>query len=395
MPDDFAAFADSLAASEAVPVIKPVMPERVAVLGAGADGRLLACLCAAEGADVTLFSHLGRELAAIRKSGGITLRGTGPVGTFQVGKGASSVIRLSSELDSAVENADLIILAGPVLRQRAAIYALGQFLRDGQVLALVPGRTFGALEANWILRANGCGADVVLLETQGTPYWIHEAGHVLHLATADSGAMASLPGGRQDAMGGLAMILPDAKPALNVVHSSFADGSSVVELPTLLLGGPAAPSGARPIPAGAEPLAERATFRSLPGRSHLRVVELLAEERRRVAARWGVRDLPDVDLWLESHAGTAFGERARPIPDAQQADHLVRCAIVGSLVPLLSAAKIASVDIPVSRAMAAIADAALGGGLVQTGRRLEAVGIRADDIDRARLVMDSIAAGHR
>ena len=67
----------------------------------------------------------------------------------------------------------------------------------------------------------------------------------------------------------------------------------------------------------------------------------MAGERRRVAARWGVRDLPDVQTWLDAGAGAPAGEEARPVPDAALARRLVRCAVIGSLTPLLSAAAVA------------------------------------------------------
>ena len=46
--------------------------ERVAVLGGGPDARLIAALCLAEGAEVTLFSAYGAELEALRTSSGIS-----------------------------------------------------------------------------------------------------------------------------------------------------------------------------------------------------------------------------------------------------------------------------------------------------------------------------------
>ena len=74
---------------------------RVAVLGGGADARLLAALSLAADCDVTLFSAYGRELEMLRASSGIALRGTGPIGSYQVDRGDASVA-LTAELDSAV-----------------------------------------------------------------------------------------------------------------------------------------------------------------------------------------------------------------------------------------------------------------------------------------------------
>ena len=96
------------------------MPDykRVAVLGGGEDARLIAALCLSESAQVTLFSAYGAELQSLRSSSGVTLRGAGPVGTYQVDREKGPSIKASSELDEAVKGAEVIFLSGPVHKQR-------------------------------------------------------------------------------------------------------------------------------------------------------------------------------------------------------------------------------------------------------------------------------------
>ena len=396
---EFEAFTQAMAQRPASPA--PAVPafDRVTVLGGGPEGRLLACLCLAEGVEVTLFSAYGVELAAIRNAGGTTLRGAGPVGTFPAGgEDGPSIrpsIRLCAELDTALQGADLVFVTGPVLKQRTYAMVLAEHVADGQVLALVPGRSLGALEAAWYLRVGGCRADVVLAEVQALPYWIREDGATLHLTRARPAAAAALPSGREDVVRGLARFLPRLVPVRSVAQSGFADGSGLVEVPALLLGGPAAPSGGPVPPPGAEPLPERDTFRALIGDRHRAVIAAMAGERRRVAARFGVRDLPDTGEWLDAFAGAPAGEEARPVPGAVLAGRLVRCAVIGSLIPLVSAAKVAGVDAPVTRAMTALAQTVLGSDLAHAGRRLDTVGIGASDLDDARRAMDAIARGDR
>ena len=392
---EFEAFAEAMAKRPAPPAPIARAFARVTVLGGGPEGRLLACLCLAEGAEVTLFSAYGAELAAIRAAGGTTLRGAGPIGTFAAGRESGPSIRLSAELDTALRGADLVFVTGPVLKQRTYAMVLAEHVADGQVLALVPGRTLGALEAAWFLRAGGCEADVVLAEVQALPWWAREDGATLHLTRARPALAAVLPSDRADVIRGLARFLPDLVPVRSVVESGFGDGSGVVEVPALVLGGPAAPPPGPELPPGARPLPERDTFRALVGDRHLAVVAAMAEERRRVAARYGVRDLPDTDEWLDAFAGTPAGEGARPVPDANQARRLLRCAVVGSLTPLLSAAEVAGTEVPVTRAMTALAETLLGGDLAPAGRRLDTVGIGASDLDDARRTIEAIARGER
>ncbi len=389
--DDFRAFADRLEASDEAVAPDPLMFDRVAVVGATPEGRLLACLCLAEGSAVTLYSPYGGELESIRSAGGITLRGAGPVGTFQTERASGPSIELTSDLEAAAAGADLVILAGPILRQRAAAYALGQKLQAGQTVAVVPGRSFGALETAWTVRAGGCASDITILEAQSLSYWIRQEGPALWLTRSAPGAIASLPSRRDDAVRGFMRFVPDALPVANTVQSSFSDASSAVELPALLLGGPAVPSGAAPIPPGGVALAERATFRALFGDRHLRLASALCAERRAVAARWGIHELPEDDTWLDIHAGAEAGDFSRQAPGAADADTLARCAVAGSLMPLVSAAETACVETPASRAMADLAIAALGGGLTATGRRLQSIGIASRALEDARRAIDAIA----
>ena len=215
---------------------------------------------------------------------------------------------------------------------------------------------------------------------------------MLHLTRAAPTPVATLPNGRDDVVRGLARFLPNLVPTRDVVHGSFADGSGLVEVPALLLGGPAAPSGGPDLPVGAEPLPERNTFRALIGERHLAVIAAMADERRQVAVSWGIRELPDIDAWLNAHAGAPAGDMARPVPAADEARRLLRCAV---LAPLLSAAETAGRDAPTTRAMATLAGTALGGDVTSAGRRLDTIGIGATGLDDARRTLDAIARGER
>ncbi|MEJ8570112.1 hypothetical protein [Microbaculum marinum] len=394
---DFGKFADSVTGRRSDGALSADVPayQRVTVLGGGADARLLAALCLSEGADVTLFSAYGAELDQIRQAGGITIRGEGPVGTYQVDQAAVPSVKTTAELDRAVKGAELIFLTGPVHKQRTYAMVLADHLADGQTLVLAPGRSLGAVETAWLLRVGGVRADVTLIEVQGLPYWTNAQGSVLHLTRCGPAPAAALPSGRAGAVAGLKRFFPNLVETESIVQSGFADGSGLVEVPALLIGGPACPDGQTDIPDGAKRLAERETFRSLIGPRHEQVIAAMAAERRAVASRFGVRGLPDDDAWLDVNAGEAVGPASRPIPDEGHAVALVRCAVVGSLVPLVSAARLAGISVPVTEAMVTLAGAALGGDLASAGRRLDAIGVTADTIDDARRIIDAIAKGER
>lgn len=394
MSNAFADFADAASRSSvsAAPASVPQY-SRISVLGGGADARLIAALCLAEGCDVTLFSAYGAELETMRAASGIGLRGAGPVGTYQVDREAGPSVRLTAELDSAVAGAEVIFLTGPVHKQRTYAMVLADHLSDGQVLVLPQGRSLGALEAAWFLRIGGASADITVVECQGLPYWMDAKGAVLNLTPAAPVAAATLPSGRAPVLAGLAKLLTHLVARESVLASGFADGSALVEFPALLMSGPALGDGAVPVPMGGVPLPENQNFAALIGPEQRAVIAQLADERRAVAACFGERNLPATDDWITIHAGTLRGDGPRPVPDAVSAKALLRDGVIGSLVPLCSAARLAGVDVPVTQAMITLAGAVLGADVAAAGRRLETIGIEAGDIETARAAMDRIATG--
>ncbi|MEO1687275.1 MAG: hypothetical protein AAFU61_05155, partial [Pseudomonadota bacterium] len=197
---EFEAFAEAVGAfprGEIIP--RGERLRRVAVLGGLSDARLLAALALAEGIEPVLFSAYGAELSAL--SAGVAVRGAGPVGSYQTdAEGGAPSIRTTPSLDEAVAGADAIFLTGPTHKKRTYALVLAEHLSDGQLIVLAPGRTFGALETAWLLRAGGCRADVTIVEAQTLPFWWRAEGSALHLAPRAPGAAATIPAGRGEAL---------------------------------------------------------------------------------------------------------------------------------------------------------------------------------------------------
>lgn len=396
MSGGFEDFATAFSARQvSVASIQATSLDRVTVLGGGSDARLIAAVCLSEGAEVKLFSAYGKELEALRQGGGIALRGVGPVGSYQIDHDSAPSIKTTAELDDAVSDADVIFLTGPVHKQRTYAMVLADHLSDGQVLVLAPGRSMGALETIHYLRVGGATADVTIVEAQGLPYWFEAVGNTLHLTEAGPVAAATLPAGRGQVLDALSRFLPNIQPAISILQSGFSDGSALVEVPALIMGGPAMEDGAIPVPMGAKPLPENQTFRALIGPEQASVIATLAEERREVAKRFGIRDLPTTEAWIDCRAGALKGVGGRPVPDKAEAKALLRCGVAGSLVPLVSAARIAGVKTPVTDAMIALVSSVLGADIAPTGRRLESIGVDAKDADEARQILDSLSRGSR
>lgn len=363
--------------------------DRIAVLGGGSDACLIAALCLAEGAEVTLFSAYGAELDMLRASSGISLRGAGPVGTYQLDRDKGPSIRTTAEIDRAVQYAEVIFLTGPIHKYRTYAMVLAGHLQEGQVIVLPQGRSLGALETAWLLRTGGCTVDVTIVEAQGLPYWINAQGSVLNLSAAGPVPAATLPSGRNDIVKTITRFLPNLVAGDSVLASGFADGSSLVEFPALLIAG----QGGVPVPMGGTPLSENTTFATLLGDAHHSIIARLAAERRKVAAVFGVRNLPDDATWVARYAGALRGEGARTVPSVNETQQILRDGVIGSLVPLISAAALTGTEVPMTQAMITLATTMLGADVGSAGRKLSTIGIATSDIDTARKAMDAIATG--
>jgi opine dehydrogenase len=130
---------------------------KVAVIGAGNGGQAFAAHMALKGNEVNLFGLSNEELKPIREKGGIELkRGL---------QGFGRLSKVTTAIDEAVEDAELIMVVTPSVILHTIATLLNRYLKDGQVVVLNPGRTFGALEFAQVTKNLGCRAKFFLAET--------------------------------------------------------------------------------------------------------------------------------------------------------------------------------------------------------------------------------------
>lgn len=357
-------------------------PARVTILGSGVEGRVLAAVFLAEGAtEVNLFSVYADELAAL-ESGSITLRGAGPVGTFRVGGDSPSIV-VTSVLDRSVAEADLIVVTGPVLKQRTYGLVLAPHLRDGQTILVMPGRTLAVLELHQAIRAGGSAADVRLIEAVDMPFDIVEETGQLHLTRGRATRAGVYPSGATSALDSLRTYLPDLDGVGSILDSSLSDGSGAVEVPTLIIQGSAAAGDGAGSPPGTT-LVSPDSFRDLLGPTQERLLAGLWEERVNVAAGVGIRNLPELDQVIDEVAGSTENDQIRLVPGPEEARRVLRDAVLGSLAPLTSIAKMCGVAVPLTDALIDVSESVLGRGLRSSGRTIGATALAGLDPSRIR-----------
>ena len=389
MPDDFEEFTRVASQTPIASATKAVRPDRVAVLGGGPDARLLAALALSEQCEVTLFSAYGRELEQLRTSSGIRLQGDGPVGVYHVDQSSPS-IKLTAELDVAVREAEFIFLTGPVHKQRTYAMVLADHLADNQILVLADARTFGAIESAMMLEVGGCSAAISIIEVQGLPFWYHAEGTSLTLTDAGKRAVSTLPKEKSGAVQSLSTIVPNLVPIDSILGTSFIDFSAGVEVPALIMGGPGLSSGGFKIPIGGVPLTENQTFAALIGYEQRQLITTLAQERKHVAAAYGIRDLPEVHEWISTYAGAKKGANARIVPDRNTAYTLLRDGVIGSLAPLCSAADLAGLEVPYSKALMTLVCGLLKSDISAAGRQLGILGSNVTNPTAVRRVVNDL-----
>jgi len=352
----------------------------VAVLGGASDGQLIAALCFAEGCEVNLFSAYATELQSMQS--GIALQGDGPVGSYHVNQQRGPSINAGTALDVCLSGSEVVFLTGPVHKQRTYAMVLADHLYDGQVLVLPNAGTFGAFEALSLLKLGGATADITIVEMQGMPYWYNAGQNAIVLEAGGEVPCACIPASRtQGVVAALAKFLPGLAAKTSVLQSSFYDYSGVVDVPALLLSGPALKPGGKPVPMGGQPLEQNNTFANLIGEQQKEVIKSLLDERCQVASRYGVRGLPDISTLLQRQAGQESGAGKRFVPGQEAAMTMLRDVAIGSLVPLTAAAKAASVVVPVTQSMVQLCCTLLGNDVATSGRQLHSIGIENTDFD--------------
>jgi opine dehydrogenase len=131
---------------------------RIAVLGAGHGGLAMAGHLALMGEEVNLFNRGEERLLGVRSASGIEVKG-------EI-KGFGRIRVATTSMEEALEGVDLIMVVVPATGHKWMAEQAAPYLRDGHIIVLHPGRTFGALEFKKILNDKKVKADVIISEAQ-------------------------------------------------------------------------------------------------------------------------------------------------------------------------------------------------------------------------------------
>ncbi|HYG59480.1 MAG TPA: NAD/NADP octopine/nopaline dehydrogenase family protein [Symbiobacteriaceae bacterium] len=188
---------------------------RFCVLGAGHGGMAMAGHLGAMGFPVTLWARRAESLAAVAAEGGVQVEGE-----FN---GFGPVVA-TADIADALEGADTVLVVVPASAHGEIAARCAPFLKSGQKVLLLPGRTGGAIEFARTLHRAGNFEDVLVGEAQTFLYASRRVGpfasHIYGIKKQV--AAAALPAHRTgELLAGIKPAFPQFMPARWVWKTSL------------------------------------------------------------------------------------------------------------------------------------------------------------------------------
>ena len=136
-------------------------PTRYTVIGAGHGGKSMAAYLALMGKEVTVYNRTFAHIEIMSKRKGIELESYpgGPHGFGEIKKA-------TADMEEALKDAEVVMLVVPSSAHADLAVLMAPHLKDGQIVILNPGRTFGAIEYDMTRRKAGSKAKILLAEAE-------------------------------------------------------------------------------------------------------------------------------------------------------------------------------------------------------------------------------------
>lgn len=352
---------------------------KITVLGAGHGGLAMAGHLSLMGFEVRIYSRSEDRIWGVKSTGRIFLEG-------EV-EGYGEIETATNDIKEAVEGADLINVVVPATGHKYMAEACAPHLKDGQIIILHPGRTFGALEFSQTLKAHKCKANVYVGEAQTFIYASRAMGpgHAKIFRIKNSIPVATLRAHRiPEVLKVLKTVYPQFVPGDNIFKTSF-DNIGAVFHPTLCV-----------LNAGwIEDIADFQFYVQGITASVVKVLEEVDAERVNVAAALGIRALTTRE-WLY----LAYGAAGKNLFNAMRANpgyrgimapstlnmRYINEDVPTSLVPIASVGKKFNVPTPAIDSIINIASLLNSTDFRAEGRTVESLGIADLTLKELRLL---------
>lgn len=351
----------------------------IAVLGAGNGGLAMAGHLSLMGFEVRIFNRSEERIWGIKSTGGIDV-----VGEIE---GHANISVATTSFEEAIEGAELLMVVVPATGHKWIAEHIAPFLKDGQIIVLHPGRTFGALEFRQVLTKNGVTADVIVAEAQTFIYAsrIVNPAQVKIFRIKNSIPVASIR----------AHLIPKVLKILRVAYPQFVAGDNIFKTSFENIGSVFHPALTILNAGWIEDDAEFQFYHEGATRSVVKVLEAIDNERVQVAEALGIRALTARE-WLY----LAYGATGENLFEAMRKNNgyrgimaprtlLVRYLtedVPTSLVPISSVGNKFGVETPVMNALIELASRLNNCNYWEEGRTVENLGIENLSLKELRLL---------
>src|SRR5690625_4579363 len=197
----------------------------IAVLGAGNGGFAFAGYLGLQGHKVRLYEtpQFGENLTEVKRLGGINVIG--------VAEGFGKVDLVTTDIEEAVSGVELILVVVPAYAHRDIALACAPYVKEGQVIVLNPGSSFGILEFKAALEEAGNYENITLAETSSNIFGCRKMDDetVNLLAVKNKMPVSSYPKEHvTDVVSQLKELFEEFEEAESVLETSLNNWNSVV-----------------------------------------------------------------------------------------------------------------------------------------------------------------------
>jgi len=355
---------------------------KFAVIGAGNGGQATAAHLALMGFKVNLYNRGKERIEHIQKKRGIEV--TGMINAF------GELNTVTTNIKEAIEDANIIMVVIPASGHEDIARVCAPYLKDGQIVILSPGRTFGALEFINTVRKDGSDADIIIAETQTIIYTSRykEGAKVEILALKKRVPLAALPANRtEEVIAIMKGIYPQLVPAINVLKTGLDNiGAIFHPTPTLLNVGWIE-----------TPRTRFKYYYEAITPTVAEFLEIIDKERMDVAKAFGIDALSAKD-WLYE----AYGVRGETLYEALQNNDKYRTIdapttlqhryifedVPTGLVPIASIGDMLGVPTPNIKLIIQIASMLTGIDFWKNGRTIEKMGLKGLSVNDIKRLVD-------
>ena len=341
---------------------------KISIIGAGNGGQTMAGHLSLMGHSVKLYDIDVPKMDTIKELGGIQLEGRI--------NGFGKIGCITTDIEEAVKDAEIIMVTTVANAHRAVATSIAPYLEDGQVVALNPGRTCGALVFKQALKNAGCTKRIYLGEAQTLVYAcrVIENGHVNVIGIKDEVLLSGLPAADTDfILSKLNPIYPCFMKADNVLNTSLENIGAMFH-PCVLLFNAATIERNNVFWFYRDMTEQVAEF-----------IEKFDAERLAVGKAYGI-ELLSVREWIKFAYKDTLGETLCERMRNNPAYHDIKSPstiftrqltedIPTGVLPIMELGKAAGVDTPLLQSMVRICEALLNMDLHSNGRTLRNLGL--------------------